>query len=288
MAVYNLPKASPHCVVLTGDIDPVLEFSEILQKAEIPYFYIPRFGDMDELLDEDETDILYGASAESLVRYAPLMEKLPDFAALSSIRASHVVELTISNIDDREENLRIAADLYPEATFLVSTLTTTATELGNMFGIQNRTVGTGLTSGLIGIATTTEIAGSLLTTPNHIQHAASLLSDCGYNVEVVEDRMALVQMRVLVTLINEAAFALMEGVASAEDIDNAMTLGVNYPKGLLRWADEIGLDVVCTVLDALYGEYNQERYRPCVLLKQYIRAGWFGKRSGRGFYTYNS
>jgi 3-hydroxybutyryl-CoA dehydrogenase len=65
-----------------------------------------------------------------------------------------------------------------------------------------------------------------------------------------------------------------------------MKLGTNYPKGPLAWADEIGLPVIMLVLDGLYREYQQERYRPCVLLKQYVRAGWTGKSAGRGFYVY--
>jgi 3-hydroxybutyryl-CoA dehydrogenase len=93
-------------------------------------------------------------------------------------------------------------------------------------------------------------------------------------------------MRVLAMLINEAAFAVMEGLAAPADIDKAMMLGVNYPKGLLAWADEIGIGVVTLILDGLYREYQQERYRPCVQLKQMMRAGWTGKAAGRGFYTY--
>jgi 3-hydroxybutyryl-CoA dehydrogenase len=113
-----------------------------------------------------------------------------------------------------------------------------------------------------------------------------VLQHLGYQVEHVEDRVGLVQMRVLATLINEAAFAVMEGVASPADIDQAMKLGTNYPKGLLEWADEIGIPIILLILDGLYREYQQERYRPCVLLKQYARAGWYGRASGRGFYTY--
>jgi 3-hydroxybutyryl-CoA dehydrogenase len=74
-------------------------------------------------------------------------------------------------------------------------------------------------------------------------------------------------------IINEAAFALMEGVADAVDIDTAMKLGTNYPEGPLRWADTLGVDLVVNVLQALHDEYQEERYRPSVLLKQYARAG---------------
>jgi len=133
-----------------------------------------------------------------------------------------------------------------------------------------------------------DIAGGLNTREEHVENAAAFLRTIGYEVEIVEDRVALVQMRILATLINEAAFAVMEGVASPADIDSAMKLGVNYPQGLLAWADEIGIAVITLILDGLYREYGQERYRPCVLLKQYLRAGWNGKATGKGFYTYNN
>jgi 3-hydroxybutyryl-CoA dehydrogenase len=119
-----------------------------------------------------------------------------------------------------------------------------------------------------------------------VQHAETFFHALGLQTERVEDRVGLVHMRILATLINEAAFAVMEGVATPADIDMAMKLGTGYPKGLLAWADEIGIPIVTIILDALYREYQQERYRPCVLLKQYMRAGWTGKAAGRGFYTY--
>jgi 3-hydroxybutyryl-CoA dehydrogenase len=88
-------------------------------------------------------------------------------------------------------------------------------------------------------------------------------------------------------IINEAAFALMEGVASAEDIDTAMKLGTNYPLGPLEWADRIGLDQVLAVLEGLQAEYGDDRYRPAPLLRQLVRAGHCGQSTGRGFHSYS-
>ena len=79
--------------------------------------------------------------------------------------------------------------------------------------------------------------------------------------------------RVLVMLINEAADSLYLGLASKEDIDTAMTKGVNYPKGLLKWADELGAEPVCQKLQELYETYGEDRYRPCILLKQMAKTG---------------
>ena len=112
-------------------------------------------------------------------------------------------------------------------------------------------------------------------------------SALGFECEQVEDRVGLVSPRVLATLINEAAFAVLERVGTAADIDTAMKLGVNYPKGLLEWADEIGIDLIVNLLETLQNEYGTERYRPCVLLKQMFRSGWIGKYTGKGFFAYD-
>jgi 3-hydroxybutyryl-CoA dehydrogenase len=113
-----------------------------------------------------------------------------------------------------------------------------------------------------------------------------VLTAAGKGVEWVEDRVGLITPRILSMIVNEAAFAVMEGVAEPLDIDRAMCLGTNYPKGPLAWGDEMGLDYVVMLLEALYEEYHDERYRPCVLLKQMVRGGRLGKREGAGFYPY--
>ena len=92
--------------------------------------------------------------------------------------------------------------------------------------------------------------------------------------------------RILVPMINEAVFALMEGVASAEDIDRGMKLGANHPIGPLALADLIGLDVCLSVMETLYREFGDPKYRPCPLLCKYVRAGFLGRKAGRGFFAY--
>ena len=92
--------------------------------------------------------------------------------------------------------------------------------------------------------------------------------------------------RILVPMINEAAFVLMEGVAGAEDIDRGMMLGANHPIGPLALADLVGLDVLLMVMETLYQETGDSKYRPCPLLRKLVRAGHFGRKTGRGFYKY--
>ena len=93
--------------------------------------------------------------------------------------------------------------------------------------------------------------------------------------------------RILMPMINEAIFAVHEGVASVEDVDTVMKLGMNHPMGPLTLADFIGLDTCLYIMEVLYEGFGDSKYRPCPLLKQYVQAGWYGKKSGRGFYTYS-
>jgi 3-hydroxybutyryl-CoA dehydrogenase len=102
----------------------------------------------------------------------------------------------------------------------------------------------------------------------------------------IQDTPGMVLPRIYAMLVNEAAFALQEGVASAADIDTAMKLGTNYPMGPLAWADTVGIDVVLRILEHLWERYKEERYRPCLLLEKMRTAGHLGVSTGQGFHTY--
>ena len=132
-----------------------------------------------------------------------------------------------------------------------------------------------------------ELAPTLATTPEVMADIHGFLGTLNINRYETGDTPGLVLPRVLAMLVNEAASAVMEGVASAEDIDTAMRLGTNYPEGPLKWADKVGVDVICQILDTLYTEYQEDRYRPVLLLKQMAGAGKLGMKTGQGFYTYS-
>jgi len=102
----------------------------------------------------------------------------------------------------------------------------------------------------------------------------------------VVDSPGFVSNRVLIPLINEAAFCVMEGIATPESVDAVMKLGMNHPMGPLELADFIGLDVCLDVMEVLFEGFGDPKFRPCPLLKKMVSAGWLGKKSGRGFYNY--
>jgi len=102
----------------------------------------------------------------------------------------------------------------------------------------------------------------------------------------VNDYPGFVSNRVLLPMINEAVYCLMEGVGEPEAIDQVMTLGMNHPMGPLALADLIGLDTCVAILEVLQRGLGDPKYRPCPLLRKYVAAGWLGRKSGRGFYTY--
>ncbi|WDF05091.1 3-hydroxybutyryl-CoA dehydrogenase [Shouchella hunanensis] len=101
-----------------------------------------------------------------------------------------------------------------------------------------------------------------------------------------EDFPGFVSNRILMPMINEAVFTLYEGVATAEDIDTVMKLGMNHPMGPLTLADFIGLDTCLSIMNVLHEGFGDDKYRPCPLLKKYVQAGWLGKKAGRGFFQY--
>jgi len=131
-----------------------------------------------------------------------------------------------------------------------------------------------------------EIIRGAATSDETYQKVHALTEKLGKIPLECNDSPGFISNRVLMPMINEAIFALYEGVASRESIDGIMKLGMNHPMGPLTLADFIGLDVCLAIMNVLHDGFGDSKYRPCPLLKRYVDAGWLGRKSGRGFYEY--
>ena len=131
-----------------------------------------------------------------------------------------------------------------------------------------------------------ELIRALQTSDATFEAAQSLAAHLGKTAVAVADSPGFVVNRMLVPMINEAVYALAEGLASAEEIDLAMKLGLSHPIGPLALADLIGIDVCLDVMDVMYREFSDSKYRPCPLLRKMVDAGRLGRKSGRGFFDY--
>jgi len=131
-----------------------------------------------------------------------------------------------------------------------------------------------------------EIIRGLATSDETYAITRGLAERFGKTAVVSRDIPGFIVNRVLMPMVNEACFALYEGIASAEDIDKAVHLGLNHPLGPLALIDLIGLDTTLAILEVMHRELGESKYRPCPLLRQYVAAGWLGRKTGRGFYRY--
>ena len=131
-----------------------------------------------------------------------------------------------------------------------------------------------------------EVVPGLQTAPETVAKAIGLAESTGKTPVHVNDFPGFVSNRVLMPMINEAVFCLMEGVADAAGVDNVMKLGMNHPMGPLELADLIGLDVCRDIMLVLYESFRDSKYRPCPLLEKMVAAGWLGCKTSRGFYQY--
>jgi 3-hydroxybutyryl-CoA dehydrogenase len=276
--------------LLVGSPRIVAETAALLERNNVQFLILDRtpeqyhahvISSLVNPLDSPDEEPSYN---EQLAPFKDrLIGSLDDLSATDLPTA--VFDVSYVPAELRQVLLEEVAERVPNLIVLSSTLTCTATELASTLSITAQVIGFNGMPGWTSLGRI-ELAPSLRSSERSINRARRVFERLGMETELVEDRVGLVTPRVLAMLINEAAFAVMERVALPGDVDRAVTLGVNYPHGLLEWADMLGLDCVLSILDALYEEYREPRYRACVLLRQYVRAGMLGRATGRGFFEY--
>jgi 3-hydroxybutyryl-CoA dehydrogenase len=209
-----------------------------------------------------------------------------DYAQLEG--AGLIVEAATENLELKLRILRQADELAGGGSILASnTSSISITTLAAVVREPDRFLGMHFFNPVPMMALVELIRG-LQTSEATVAAARGFAERLGKTPIVVKNSPGFVVNRILCPMINEAIFALQEGLATAEDIDNGMRLGCNHPIGPLALADMIGLDVMLAVMNVFYGDFNDPKYRPAPLLKEMVAAGYLGRKAGRGFYRYDS
>ena len=200
--------------------------------------------------------------------------------------AEVLVEAVVETLEAKRAIFTAAASLLSESALLVSnTSSISITALAAAATRPQRVAGMHFFNP-VPLMTLVEVVRGQLTSDDTVEQVVALARRLGKTPVVVNDYPGFVSNRILLPMLNEAFYALMEGVAEKEAIDQVMKLGMNHPMGPLQLADFIGLDTCLAVMQVLYEGLADSKYRPCPLLVQYVEAGWLGKKTCRGFYDY--
>jgi len=181
----------------------------------------------------------------------------------------------------------LGAVLPPGAILASNTSSISITKLAAASGRPDRVIGMHFMNP-VPLMKLVEIVRGLPTSDATYQTTIDLAQRFGKTTIAARDIPGFIVNRVLIPLLNEACYALYEGLGSAHDIDIGVKLGLNHPMGPLELADLIGLDTVLAIAGVLHHELGDDKYRPCPLLRQHVAAGWLGKKTGRGFYQYDA
>ena len=225
--------------------------------------------------------VVFSTSIQEMVSRIMVTRKLSDFSGCDL-----VIEAASENEALKFELFRKLDEIVKEDAILASnTSSISITRIGAVTKRPDKVIGMHFMNP-VPVMQLVEVIRGLATSDATFQAIATQVAGLGKEIAVSRDYPGFIVNRVLIPMINEAAFALYEGIATAEDIDKGMKLGTNQPMGPLQLADFIGLDTVLAICNVLHNGFKDPKYRPCPLLVQMVDAGYLGKKSGRGFYSY--
>jgi 3-hydroxybutyryl-CoA dehydrogenase len=205
---------------------------------------------------------------------------------LAALDVDLAIEAATEHLETKLELFRtLDRECAPRAILASNTSSISITLLGGATKHPERVIGMHFMNP-VPVMALVEIIRGIATSDETYRFTHDLAVQMGKTPVEVRDFPGFVSNRVLMPMINEAIYALYEGVGTPEAIDTVMKLGMNHPMGPLTLADFIGLDTCLAIMNVLHEGFGDSKYRPCPLLRQYVAAGWLGKKSGRGFYRY--